>query len=79
MSSDPLAGPVRCWECEAPTADPQTVVLRAPAVLVGTLRLCPGCYAACYLPLAQHPMDSDAPMGAPLVVDVDRAGLSDPC
>jgi hypothetical protein len=43
---------LRCWECEAETHAPRTVILRAGRRDVGTLALCPSCYSACYLPLA---------------------------
>jgi hypothetical protein len=45
---------VRCWECEAPTDRPTLVTLRLKAGHLSPLMLCPGCYRACYLPLAPN-------------------------
>jgi len=65
---------VRCWECEAPTAAPATVILGTPVDLIGRLTLCPACYAACDLPLAPCPLDPEAPMHSLLVVEPLAAG-----
>ena len=68
-----------CWECEALTAHPVRVILGTPTGVIGKLSLCPACYADCYLPLVQPPVDADAPVHPALVVDPDRAGTLGPC
>jgi hypothetical protein len=59
---------VLCWECEAQTADPVTVILGTPATIIGRLPLCSTCYEACYRPLVRQPSAPEAPVHAVLIV-----------
>ena len=61
-----------CWECEATTEQPVTVTIGTPTRIVGTLRLCPGCYGACFLPLTHQP--SDPAESAPPLLRVEVRG-----
>ena len=65
---------VRCWECEALTAAPATVILGTPADLIGRLPLCPDCFSACYLPLARRPVDPAASVHPLLLVGGPATG-----
>jgi hypothetical protein len=56
---------VTCWECDAETERPATVLLRLRGGLVRRLLLCPTCYRQQYLALA-----SQTPAGTP-----DRSGI----
>jgi hypothetical protein len=40
-----------CWECEAATDHPITVVVRTPAHHIASVTLCPACYQTYFLPL----------------------------
>jgi hypothetical protein len=62
---------VACWECEATTASPVTVLLASPAGTIGRLSLCPLCYDACYRPLASQAVDPVSQVYALLIVDPD--------
>jgi hypothetical protein len=60
LFDDQARSAVECWECGVTAADPVTVILGTPSVIIGKLSLCPRCYAECYQPLARQPADPEA-------------------
>jgi hypothetical protein len=55
---------VNCWECEAKTTRPVTVMVGTPVGLPRRLNFCPSCYQRHYMPLVAEASRQTTSSGA---------------